>query len=406
MGTVLKFDSSQARLVYLDANATTPLLPEVFHAMAPWLIRHCGNASSAHLRGRQSREAVETARCQVAELIGAQAGEIVFTSGGTEADNLAIFGTVLEPGDHVVTSCTEHHAVLHALARLEARLGCTVTYLRPNESGLINPEDVQRAVRRKTRLISIMMANNETGVIQPVTAIGRIARERGVLFHTDAVQAAGKIPIDVFHMGCDLLSLSAHKMHGPQGIGALFVREGMQIEPMLLGGAHEMGRRAGTENVAAIVGFGKAAELAVDGFKDGSVKRVGKLRDALERSLLREAIHAGVNGAEAGRVPNTTNLWFEGGEGGKLLSYLDLKGLAVSGGSACNAESCEPSHVLLAMGLTPGRASSSIRFSLSKLTTAEDVDFALWQVSDALDALRTKSRLLRQRRSTPSPQNV
>ena len=405
MGALIEMDRL-ARTVYMDSNATTPLLEDVISAMFPWFAARNGNASSGHVRGRDAREAITIARERVAELVGARAGEIVFTSGGTEADNLAIFGTVLEPGDHVITSRVEHHAVLHALTRLQSRLGCAVTYLRPNESGLINPEDVQHAVRPKTRLISIMMANNETGVIQPVAEIGRIAREHGVLFHTDAVQAAGKIPIDVIHMGCDLLSLSAHKIHGPQGVGALFVREGVRLEPMLVGGAHEMGRRAGTENVAGVVGFGKAAELAAKGLEDGSLKRVGKLRDALERSLLREAVGAGVNGAGAARVSNTTNLWFEGGEGGKLLSYLDRKGLAVSGGSACSAESCEPSHVLLAMGLTPRRASSSIRFSLSKLTTPEDVDFALWQVAEALDALRANSRVFPHRRSSSVPQKV
>jgi cysteine desulfurase len=405
MGARIEMENP-ARAVYLDANATTPLLDDVINAMFPWFSTRNGNASSGHVRGREARAAIKIARGQVAALIGARPEEIIFTSGGTEADNLAIFGTVVNRGDHVVTSSIEHHAVLHAMARLESRLGCKVTYLRPSESGVVAPEDVLRAVRPKTRLISIMMANNETGVVHQVAAIGRIARERGVLFHTDAVQAAGKIPVNVRHINCDLLSLSAHKIHGPQGMGALFVRNELQVEPMLVGGAHEAGFRAGTENVAGIAGFGKAAELAAIGFKDGSIKRVGKLRDALERSLLREAVEAGINGDGADRVPNTTNLWFEGGEGGKLLSQLDRMGLAVSGGSACNAESCEPSHVLLGMGLSLARASSSIRFSLSKLTAAEDVDFAIWQVSEALDTLRTKSRVLSRRRSAPVFQNV
>lgn len=391
MATVLEFDSHQARSVYLDANATTPLFAEVFNAMLPWYFSRCGNASSSHTRGREARDGMEFARRQVADLIGAQAGEIVFTGGGTESDNLAIIGTVIEPGAHIITSSIEHHAVLQAVERLESRLGCSVTYLPPDESGIVTPDDVERAVRPKTRLISIMMANNETGVLQPVDEIGRIARERGIRFHTDAVQAAGKVQVDVNRLGCDLLSLSAHKIHGPQGVGALFVRGGVKLDPMLVGGGHEAGRRAGTENLAGVVGFGMAAEMARKGLRDGSLKRVEKLRDTLERSLLRAAESAGVNGGRALRVPNTTNIWFDGAEGGGLIRVLDRMGVAVSGGSACNAGRCEPSHVLLAMGLSPSRVSASVRFSLSKLTTAEDVDFAIWQVSEAVDRLHEGS---------------
>ncbi|HEY2471364.1 MAG TPA: cysteine desulfurase family protein [Terracidiphilus sp.] len=406
MGTVVEFESTPVRSVYLDANATTPLLPDVLNAMMPWYFSRCGNASSSHARGRESRDALEMARAQVADLIGAQAGQIVFTSGGTEADNLAIFGTAVEPGAHIITSNIEHHAVLHAVERLRSRLGWTVTYLDPDENGTVNPEDVRRAIRRKTRLISVMMANNETGVLQSVEEIGHIARERGVLFHTDAVQALGKVPIDVKRIGCDLLSLSAHKMHGPQGAGALFVREGVKLDPMLVGGAQEADRRAGTENVAAIVGFGAAAEIARKGFKDGSMKRMERLRDELERSLLREAETAGVNGARNQRVPNTTNLWFGGAEGGRLIHVLDRMGVAVSGGSACTASSCEPSHVLLAMGLSPSRASASIRFSLSKQTSMEDIDFVIWQVSEALENLRSGRSIPPSRRRVPLPQNA
>ena len=354
----------------------------------PWLKGTCGNASSAHTPGRAARGAVEGAREQVAELLHCRRAEVVFTSGGTEADNLAIFGTVTKRGSHIITSSVEHHAVLHAIERLE-REGCTATYVPVNESGFVKPDDVRRALKPNTRLISVMMANNETGVLQPAEEIGRIARKAGVLFHTDAVQAAGKVEIDVARIGCDLLSISGHKMHGPQGTGALFVRDGVKLSPMFHGGSHESGRRAGTENVAGLVGFGQAAELARRGFQDGSIKKVERLRNELERSLLREAETAGINGSGATRVPNTTNLWFEGSGAENLLYLLDQKGVAVSGGSACTSGNSGSSHVLLAMKLSPARASSSIRFSLSKQTTAEDVDFAIWQVSEALDQFRS-----------------
>jgi len=391
MGAVIEFNRQQTRSVYLDANATTPLLGEVFDAMTPWYLTRLANASSSHTRGREARDAAELARCEVAGLIGAEAGEIVFTSSGTESDNLAIFGTVVDRGAHIITARIEHHAVLYAVERLQQRLGCAVTYLSPDETGAVNPEQVRCALRRNTRLISIMTANNETGVLQPVEEIGRIAREHGILLHTDAVQAAGKVPIDVNQLGCDLLSLSAHKMHGPQGVGALFVRNGLRLDPMLVGGGHETGRRAGTENIAGIVGFGAAAKIARRGFDDGSIRKIKKLRDELESSLLREVERAGINGARARRVPNTANIWLEGAEGGRLIQVLDKVGVAVSGGSACSAGSCVPSHVLLAMGLSPARASASVRFSLSKQTTMEDVDFAIWQVAEAMEQLRAAS---------------
>jgi cysteine desulfurase len=373
--------------VYLDANATTALLPEVFEAMSPYLLGQFGNASSAHRHGRRARTALETARQQVAYLLNSSEAEVIFTSGGTEADNLAIFGTMTEPGAHIVTSSIEHHAVLHAVKNLE-RLGYETTYVPVEASGRVNPDEVFDALRPNTRLISIMMANNETGVLQPVEEVGRIARERGILFHTDAVQAAGKVSIDVKQIGCDLLSISGHKIHGPQGTGALFVRRGVRLEPMFHGGTQELSRRAGTENVVGAVGFGEAAVIAKNGLKDGSLKRLAKLRDALESSVLAEVEQAGVNGSRSERVPNTTNIWFGGIDGSALLTTLDQMGVSVSGGSACNAGACEPSHVLMAMGLTPGRASRSVRFSLSKQTTPEDVDFAIWQVLEALDRLR------------------
>lgn len=382
-----KLDSRAGRCVYMDANATTPLLPEVMDAMMPWFFSRAGNASSGHGNGRAARAAIEVARQQVADLTHCNRPEIVFTSGGTEADNLAIFGAVTEPGAHIVTTSIEHHAVLHAVEKLEQR-GCSVTYLPVTENGQIQTDDLRRALRPATRLISVMMANNETGVLQPVEEVGRIARDRGILFHVDAVQAASKVPIDVKRIGCDLLSISSHKMHGPQGTGALFVRDGVSLLPMFYGGDHELGRRAGTENVAGIVGFGEAAKIAMGGMRDGGATRLKRLRDELERSLLREIRDAGVNGGYAPRAPNTANLWFGGVEGPALLRKLDEMGLSVSGGSACNAGRCLPSHVLLAMGLSFQKASSSVRFSLSKQTTAEDVDFAIWQVSEAVEQIR------------------
>jgi cysteine desulfurase len=387
------------RSVYMDANATTALLPEVYDAMIPYLLGECGNASSGHRHGRQARAALETARQQVAYLLNASDAEIVFTSGGTEADNLAILGAVTEPDAHIITSSIEHYAVFHAVKKLEQK-GCAATYLPVGANGQVNPDDVLSALRPNTRLISIMLANNETGVLQPIAEIGRIAREHSVLFHTDAVQAAGKIPIDVERIGCDLVSISSHKMHGPQGTGALFVRRGVKLEPISHGGTQELRRRAGTENIVGVVGFGEAAVLARNGLKDGSLKKLAKLRDALERSVLLEVEEAGVNGSGNERVPNTTNIWFGGIDGPALLAMLDRMGVSVSGGSACNAGACEPSHVLIAMGLTPGEASRSVRFSLSKQTTAEDVDFAMWQVAEAVGRLREKGATSRVTRNS------
>jgi cysteine desulfurase len=383
------------RRVYLDNNATTPVLPDVLDAMRPYFGERFGNASSIHHHGQDTRAAVEHARESVAALLGCRASEIVFTSGGTEADNLAIFGLVRE-GDHIVTSTIEHHAVLNACKRLGITMqGCDVTYIPVDGRGLVDPADVKRALRNNTKLISIMFANNETGVLQPVPEIGKIAAEADVYFHTDAVQAAGKVPIDVNKIGCDLLTISAHKLHGPQGIGALYIRKGTQLEPMLYGGSHERARRAGTENVPGIVGLGKAAELATQGFERGDDRKTAAVRDRLERELLQiEA--TGLNGAElnggpAPRVPNTTNIYFDGIEGESLVIALDLKGLAVSTGAACSSGALEPSHVLIAMGLSPDRAKSSIRLSLGKQNTAEDVDFALDLIPKTVARLRELS---------------
>ena len=377
------------RRVYLDNNATTPVLPEVLAAMQPYFGEHFGNASSIHRHGQETRAAVERARESVAALLGCKPSEIVFTSGGTEGDNLAIFG-VTQPGQHVITSTIEHHAVLNSCKHLEAS-GCEVTYVPVDGRGQVDPDDVRRALRPETRLITIMAANNETGVLQPGEEIGKIAAEADVYFHTDAVQAAGKIAIDVKRMGCDLLSISGHKMHAPQGVGALYVRKGTALHPMLHGGSHERSRRAGTENVPGIVALGKAAELARQGLINGDIARISALRDRLEQTILDQVEGTRVNGHGAARVPNTSGIYFDCIEGEALVIALDLKGLAVSTGAACSSGAIEPSHVLTAMGLRPEQARGSIRFSLGKQNTAEDVDFALGLLQETVCRLRELS---------------
>jgi cysteine desulfurase len=377
------------RRIYMDANATTPLLPEVLEAMRPYFSERFGNASSVHSFGQQARSAVEQARVRVAELIHCRPAEIVFTSGGTESDNLALFGAT-RPGDHIITTAIEHHAVLHAAEHL-AQCGREVTVLPCDADGVVSAESVRRALRPNTRLISVMLANNETGAIQPVAEIAKIAAEAGALFHTDAVQAVSKLPLDVAALGCHLLSFSGHKIHAPQGVGVLFVRKDTKIEPLFYGGTHERQRRAGTENVVGIVGLGKAAEIARAGLTDGSVARIAALRDRLEREILARVDQAGVHSGSVARVPNTTNLWFDHVEGEALVIALDLKGLAVSGGSACASGASEPSHVLTAMGIAAARARASLRFSLSKLTTEQDVDAAIQLVPQAVAHLRELS---------------
>lgn len=370
----------------MDANATTPLLPEVFEAMHPWLVENFGNASSVHHNGQQARAAVERARTSVARLLNCRESEVVFTSGGTESDNLAAFGLV-KPGDHVITSSIEHHAMLHAAEKLAQR-GLEVTFLPVSSGSRVDPDEVRRALRPNTSLISVMTANNETGAIQPVEEIGRIAQEADIWFHTDAVQATSKLPIDVQAIGCDLLSISGHKFHAPQGTGVLYVRRGTQIEPLFFGGTHERQRRAGTENVAGIVGLGKAAEIAAESLNNGTLDRLAALRDRLESGILSEVPGTGVNGAGERRVPNTTNIYFNDLEGEALVITLDLKGIAVSGGSACASGASEPSHVLTAMGLPPERARASLRFSLTKLNTEQDVNEALEIIPSAVSRLR------------------
>ncbi len=379
--------------IYLDNNATTPLLPEVFEAMRPYFGEQFGNASSIHHHGQQTRAAVEDARESVAALLGCRASEIVFTSGGTEADNLAIAG-LAGAGDHVITSSVEHHAVLLACKHLQ-EIGAEVTVLPVDGRGLIDPADVRRALRPNTKLVSVMMANNETGVLQPVEEIGGIAAAAGVYFHTDAVQAAGKISIDVNRIGCHALSISGHKVHAPQGVGALYVRKGTRIRPLFYGGRHERSRRAGTENVPGIVGLGKAAQLAKEALDRGDDKKMAAMRDRLQQGILARIEEASINGDDAPRVPNTTNIHFDYIDGEAMVIALDLKGLAVSTGAACSSGAIEPSHVLLAMGLRPDRARASIRFSLGKQTVAEDIDCALSLVTEVAARLRELSPLYR-----------
>jgi cysteine desulfurase len=325
----------------------------------------------------------------VAALLGCRASEIVFTSGGTEGDNLAISG-LARAGDHVISSTIEHHAVLNSCKHLEA-MGCEVTYVPVDSRGLVDPDDVRRALRPNTKLITIMMANNETGVLQPVEEIGKIAAEADVYFHTDAVQAAGKVPIEVKRIGCDLLSISGHKLHAPQGVGALYVGKGTILQPMFYGGSHERSRRAGTENVPGIIGLGKAAEIAREALDRGDLARMTAMRDRIEQTILSEVEATGVNGEGAPRVPNTTNIHFDYIEGEALVIALDLKGLAVSTGAACSSGAIEPSHVLTAMGLPPEIARASLRFSLGKQNTPDDVQFALDLVPQTVARLRELS---------------
>jgi len=322
----------------------------------------------------------------VAALLGCRASEIIFTSGGTEADNLAIAGLV-GAGDHVITSSIEHHAVLLACKHLED-IGAEVTVLPVNDRSLVDPGDVRRALRPNTKVISVMMANNETGVLQSVEEIGKIAAEAGVLFHTDAVQAAGKVAIDVKRIDCHALSISGHKIHAPQGVGALYVRKGTRLQPLFYGGRHERSLRAGTENVPGIVGLGRAAQLAKEALDRGDDQKMAAMRDRLQQGILAQIEEAGVNGDGAARVPNTTNIHFDHIDGEALVIALDLKGVSVSTGAACSSGAIEPSHVLVAMGLRADQARASIRFSLGKQTVAEDIDFALALVPETVARLR------------------
>ena len=377
--------------IYMDANATTPLLPEVVEAMCPYWTEHFGNASSIHQHGQAAHTAVDRARSTMAEFFGCHEAEVIFNSGGTEGDNTALFG-LLHPGDHLITTSIEHSAILAAAERLAQR-EITTTFVAPGADGLIDHMDILRAIRPETRLISVMLANNETGVLQPVEEIGKIAAQTGVWFHIDAVQGAGKIPIDVKRIGCHVLTISGHKMHAPKGVGAMFLRKGTPLEPLLVGGSHERKRRAGTENVPSVVGLARSAELAMHSMADGTIDRLARLRDRLEEGILATIRGTGVNAADrngviAPRAANTSNIWFDHLEGEALVIALDLKGISVSGGSACHSGTVEPSHVLMAMGLDKTRARASLRFSLMKTATDADVDYVLETVPAAVKRLR------------------
>jgi cysteine desulfurase len=378
--------------IYLDHNATTPIRAEVLAAMLPYLTEEYGNASSIHAFGQNAREAVEQARSSVAALLGARAADIMFTSGGTESNNHAILGAV-SAGEgrnaHVITSAIEHVAVLDPCRAL-AKRGIELTILPVDRDGRVDPEDVRRAIRPETSLISIMLANNEIGTIEPIEEIGKIAAEKRIVFHSDAVQAAGKIPIDVHKLGVNLLSISAHKISGPKGVGALYIRKGTHVEPLLYGGHSERDRRPGTEDVAAIAGMGKAAELALSSIVEES-QRISALRDRLEQGLLGRVPRAWVNGARAPRVPNTANLTFPFIEGESMVIALDLKGIACSTGAACSSGAVEPSHVLMALGLAPEDARATLRLSIGHQTTEQEIDFALETIPAVIERLRQLS---------------
>ncbi|MBI4639161.1 MAG: cysteine desulfurase NifS [Candidatus Tectomicrobia bacterium] len=377
------------RKVYLDHNATTPLDPEVFEAMLPYLKETFGNPSSTHQFGRKARVALDEAREKVAKFLGARPSEIVFTSGGTEADNLAIRGVISanrDQGQHIITSQIEHHAVLDTCKDLE-RDGIEVTCLPVDGEGLVSPDQVAESIRPDTVLITIMHANNEVGTIQSIEEISLLAREKGIYMHTDAVQSFGKIPCEVDRLGIDLLSLSAHKIHGPKGIGALYIRNGTQMHALMTGGPHEMKRRGGTENVAAIVGLGKACEIASE-MMEREAGQLMVLRDRLHEGLASQLSSVRLNGHPTKRLPTTVNLSFAHIDGESLLINLDLKGIAVSMGSACSSGSLEPSHVLRAMGLTPEWIRGSLRFSVGKENTMDDIDYVFEVLPPIVERLR------------------
>ena len=381
--------------VYMDNAATTKLSPDVLNAMMPYLTDIYGNASSVHAFGREAREGVEHARNQVAAAINASPDEIFFTAGGTESDNMAIKGVAhkyAKKGKHIITTAIEHHAVLHTCEALEKE-GYEVTYLPVDEDGLISVEQVKAAMRDDTLLVTVMFANNEVGTIEPIAEIGALCRERNVLFHTDAVQAVCHIPIDVRAMNIDLMSISAHKFHGPKGIGALYCRKGIVLEPVIVGGAQERKRRAGTENVAGIVGLGAAIERAHKNMA-ADMARVSALRDKLISGILKNIPHVKLNGHPTQRLPQNVNFSIRYIEGESILLMLDINGIAASSGSACTSGSLDPSHVLLAMGIPHEIAHGSLRLTLSDMTTDEEVDYVLETLTKTVKRLRDMSPLV------------
>jgi len=382
--------------IYLDYAATTPTHPEVVKAMLPYFTEVFGNPSSIHSYGQEAKGITEEARAKVADLIGARGEEIVFTSGGTEADNFALKGTAFaneKKGNHIITSSIEHHAVIETCKFLERR-GFSVTYLPVDAYGLIDPDEVRRAITDKTILISVMHANNEVGTVEPIAEIGKVAKEAGIYFHTDAVQTAGHIPTDVDELGVDLLSMSAHKLYGPKGVGALYIRKGTRLIPFMHGGEQERKRRASTENIPGIVGFGKAAELARQEMSK-EAERLTCLRNHLIKELLERIDHTSLNGHPTMRLPNNANVSVDYVEGESMVLNLDLEGICVSTGSACSSSSLEPSHVLLAMKVSHEQAHGSLRFTLGKWTTEEDIERVLDVLPRIVTKLRAMSPLLK-----------
>lgn len=382
------------RRVYLDHSATTPVRPEVLEEMLPFFKDQFGNPSTIYSWGREAKNAIEEARARVANLIGAQPEEIVFTSGGTEADNMALIGAAYanqKKGKHIITSSIEHHAVLDT-AQYLMRQGFKVTFLPVTREGLVRVEDVAEALTQETILISIMHVNNEVGTIQPIQEIGKLARERGIIFHTDAVQSVGKIPVNVDELNVDLLSASAHKIYGPKGVGCLYIRKGTRIQTLLHGGGQERKRRAGTENVPGIVGFGKAAELAGLELESES-QRLKKLRDKLIDGVLSRIDEVQLNGDRERRSPINANFSFRYVEGESILLSLDMKGIAASSGSACTSGSLDPSHVLLAMGIPHEIAHGSVRMTLGRDNTEEDINYVLEVLPEIIERLRAMSPL-------------
>lgn len=384
------------RRIYLDYAATTPTHPEVVKVMLPYFTDAFGNPSGIYSYGQEAKGAVEEARDKVAALIAARDEEIIFTSGGTEADNFAIKGVAYaneSKGNHIITSSIEHHAVIETCKFLQRR-GFRVTYLPVDGYGLVDPDDVKKAITDKTILVSVMQANNEMGTIEPIAEIGGIAKEAGIYFHTDAVQTAGHIPVDVNELGVDLLSISAHKLYGPKGVGALYIRKGTKLIPFLHGGEQERRRRASTENVPGIVGFGKAVELAQQEMSQ-EAKRLAYLRDQLIKGLLERIDHTRLNGHPQKRLPNNVNVSIDFVEGESMLLNLDLEGICASTGSACSSSSLEPSHMLLALGLSPEQAHGSLRFSLGKWTSEEEIGRVLEVLPRVVARLRAMSPLLK-----------
>ncbi len=385
--------------IYLDYSATTPTHPEVVKAMLPYFTDVFGNPSSIHSYGQEAKGAIEEARVKVADLIGARGEEIIFTSGGTEADNFALKGVAFaneSKGNHIITGSIEHHAVIETCKFLERR-GFLVTCLPVDEYGLIDPGDVKKTITDKTILISVMQANNEMGTIEPIAEIGRIARDAGIYFHTDAVQVVGHIPVDVNELGVDLLSMSAHKLYGPKGVGALYIRKGTKLIPFMHGGDQERRRRASTENIPGIVGLGKAVELARQEMGE-EAERLTYLRDRLIKGLLERIDHTHLNGHPLKRLPNNVNVSVDFVEGESMLLNLDLEGICASTGSACSSSSLEPSHVLLALGLSPEQAHGSLRFSLGKWTGGEEIERVLEVLPRVVAKLRDMSPLLKSHR--------